>query len=158
MEPLTLAVLAVKFSIALADRDGAETVRVIGEYLQEHPEAQPDPEQALTREIEIKPYLGKALVDAINGDALSFVWDVEEFLAQQGLLQLAFGISHDMETYQLRNMCPVGNHYTAFPAWIKPDGNRASRFTTWGMLYKISPLMRCRCRRGHEWLVFPMRA
>lgn len=158
MEPLTLGVLAVKFSIALLNHDEAETVRIVGEYLQERPESGRDHEHALAHEIEIRPYFGKLLVDAMNGDALSFTWDVQEFLAQEGLLQRAFGISHDMEKYQLTNRCPVGNHFTGFPAWIKPDGTQASRFTTWDMLYDISPLMRCRCRRGHEWLVFPMKA
>jgi hypothetical protein len=158
VEPLTLGVLAVKFAIALLNHDGAETTRVVGEYLEERPEARQEPERALAREIEVRPYFGRMLVDAMNGDALSFTWDVQEFLGQDGLLRRAFGISRDMEKYQLTNKCPVGNHFTAFPAWIKPDGTQASRFTTWGMLYEISPLMRCRCRRGHEWLVFPMKA
>jgi hypothetical protein len=158
MEPLTLAVLAVKFAIGLADHDGAATVSVVSEYLQERSESQQDAERALAHEIEVEPHLRQMLIDAINGDALSFTWDVQKFLAQEGLLQKAFGISREMEKYQRSNKCPVGNHYTAFPAWIKPDGTQASRFTSWTNLYNISPLMRCRCRRGHEWLVFPIKA
>ena len=158
MEPLTLAVLAFKFAIGLADHDGAETVDVVREYLQEHSDSRQDPERALAREIEFKPHLKQMLIDAMNGDALSFTWDVQKFLAQEGLLQKVFGMSRQMEYYQLHNKCPVGNHYTAFPAWIKPDGTQASRFTSWSNLYNTSPLMRCRCRRGHEWLVFPIEA
>ena len=156
MEPFTIAILAFKFALALSDHDGAATVGVISEYLEERAEAVADPEPTLARDIEVVPHLGAILIDAMNADALSFTFHVQKFLAQDGLLQRAFGISNAMQKYQTTNRCPVGDHFTAFPAWIKPDGTEAARLTTWGTLYNISPLMRCRCRRGHEWLVFPM--
>lgn len=158
VEPLDTAILFLKFAGALADHDQAETVKLAVDYFKDNADARAEPVATLTHDIQVVPYLGSALIAAMNGDALSFTLAVQKFLAQETLLQKAFGISRVMEQYQTSNRCPVGHHFTAFPAWVKPDGSQASRLTTWSMLYNISPLMRCRCRRGHEWLVFPMQS
>jgi hypothetical protein len=155
MDPVTISYVLVKLGTSLAQTAGARTANLVFDYIEQVPRAADNPTSYIAEVVRERPDVGGVIVDAINGDALTFTFHVAKILAQPDVMASYLGVTR--ATIQAQTLrFPVNGEFIWRPGtYHRPDGTAVWR-PTFAQLRRECPLLRGRCPHGHEWLVFPL--